>query len=142
MMKQVLGFCGTSEKMKLWKYRESDMYSLCDKTEDNIHVLRCNSEQANQKWSASIDALEDHLVDNNTPSNTVNMIVNQLHSWRDNTHTVPVNNSISLTVAILSQEYIGWQAFVEGCLLIEWRIHVSTFLTKKQSLDESDHCNK
>ena len=76
MMKQVSGFCGTGEKMRLWKYSESDMCSLRDKREDNTQVLRCNSVQANPKWSASIDALEDHLLDNNTPSNTVNMIVN------------------------------------------------------------------
>ena len=40
---------------------------------------------------------------------------------------------MSLTSVILAQEYIGCQAFMEGCLSIEWKIHTSTFLTKKQS---------
>lgn len=128
-MKQISGLCGIGEKMKQWKYRELDVCPLCNEIEYNMHVLRCNSIQANQKELESIDALKNHLLDNNTRSNTVNIIVNQLHLWQENMHTLPIN-AIRLSAAILSQKYICWQAFIEGCLSTEWKIHESTFLTK------------
>ena len=61
------------------------------------------------------------------------MIVAQLHLYRANEYTLSVSSSRSLISAVLAHNLIGWQAFLEGCLSIEWRTHASTFLPKKQS---------
>ena len=49
------------------------------------------------------------------------------------THTPLSCHTPSLQTAVLAQEMIGWQAFMEGCLSISWRCHASTFLPKKYS---------
>ena len=65
----------------------------------------------------SIETLKVHLLNSDTPSNTVDIIVDYLRAWRGNDHTTVMNimnKSSSLTAAILAQEYIGWQTFMEG----------------------------
>ena len=124
-------FCGTGVKMQMWKFRVTDECPLCNTSEDNGCVIRCRSDAGNGRWSASIGDLEAHLLDNNTPSHTVNMSVNQLHLWRGDKHEVPTSTSETLSSAVLAQNLIGWYAFLEGFLTVEWKIHASTF---KQSL--------
>lgn len=120
--------------MKLWQHIESDVCPLCNEIEYIIHVLQYNSMHIDQKRILSIDALEDYLLNNFTPSNTINMIYNPLHSQLGNTHILPLNNSISLSAAVLAQNYIGWYKCMDGCLSIEWKIYASTFLTKKNRI--------
>ena len=74
--KQMYVFCGCGEKMKLWNFRDSYVYPLCDAPEDNLHIIQCKSKTANDRWKSSIDALEEHLLDDDTPTKTTNMIVN------------------------------------------------------------------
>ena len=98
MTKQVSGFCGTGINMKLWNFREDSIYLLCNETEDNIHILRCKSKDDIDRWTASIATLEQ----NHAPPNTVDMIVNQLHIWRDNTGNIPSCTSVSLSNVIVA----------------------------------------
>ena len=133
MTKQVSSFCGTGTKMKLWQFRESDVCPLCPEQEDNYHVIRRKSVEAGMKWDEAIDSLEATLTDNYTPQETVEMIIGQLNNWRSTTHTPLTCHTPSLQKAVLAQEIIGWQAFMEGCLSITWRIHASTFSQRKYS---------
>ena len=96
MIKKVSGCCGTGIKMKLWKFREDSIYPLCNEAEENIHILRCKSEDATDRWTASISTLEQKFIDKHTPPNTVDMIVNQLHMWVDNKGNIPSFTSVSL----------------------------------------------
>ena len=50
----------------------------CNESEDTNHVLLCKSRVANDIWDVTINALEEILLDNNTPINTVQLIVNKL----------------------------------------------------------------
>ena len=127
MTKHVSGFCGTGEKMKLWQFRKDDVCPLCTNKETTYHVLKCSSSEASEKWEESINALEASLADNHTPQETIHMMAGQLHNWRKKNDTVHSCITPSLTKAILAQDLIGWQAFMEGCLSIEWRYHASTF---------------
>ena len=61
------------------------------------------------------------------------MIVNQLYSWGGDSYELPMHTSASSSFAVIAQNLIGWQVFMEGCLSIEWKVHASTFLTSKQS---------
>ena len=119
--------------MKVWKFRENSICPLCNETEENIHILRCKSEDATDRWTASISTLEQKFIDKHTPPNTVDMIVNLLHMWRDNTDNIPSCTLVSLSHAILAQKLIGQQAFMEGYLSVEWKAHASTFSTNKKS---------
>ena len=131
--KHVSGFCGTGEKMKLWQFRKDDVCPLCTNKESNYHVLKCSSFAASEIWEESINALEASLADNHTPQETIHMIAGQLHNWRKKNDTAQSCITPSLTKAVLAQDLIGWQAFMEGCLSVEWRYHASTFLPKKHS---------
>ena len=106
MVKQVSGFCDTCEKMKLWQYRKDDVCPMCNASEGIIHFIRCCSKQVNQQWMESIEDLKIHLLDNDTPSSTVDTIVHYLQSWQitdyDKVNKIS-NNSSSLTEAILAQ---------------------------------------
>ena len=92
MVKQVSDFCGTGEKMRLWQYRKDNACPLCNEPENSLHVIKCSSGQANQQWRLSIKELKAHLADNDTPSSTVNVIVQYLQSWRDTDYET--NNKI------------------------------------------------
>jgi len=110
MVKQVSGFCGTGEKMKLWQYCKDDVCPLCNDKENGVHILKCHTKQANQQWMISIETLKVHLLNSDTPSNTVDIIVHYLQAWPGNDHTTVMNitnKSSSLTAARLAQEYIG-----------------------------------
>ena len=132
MIKQVSGFCETGIKMKLWNFRETSACPLYNITQDNLHILCCKSNDATDRWISSIASLEQRIIDNHTHKVTVDMIVSQLHLWIGQTSNIPMCTSASLSPAILAHNLIGWQAFTEGCLSVEWKAHASTFLTNKQ----------
>lgn len=77
--------------------------------------------------------LVEILLDDQTPTTTVNMIVNQLQLWRGNEYELPIQTSSSLSSVVIAHNLIGWQAFMEGCLSVEWNTHASTFLPSKQN---------
>ena len=81
MVKQVSGFCDTSVNMQKEKFRDSDECPLYNEVEDDCHIMRCKSNEANTRWLTSIEELENHLLDHDTPTEKVNMIVSQLHRW-------------------------------------------------------------
>ena len=56
------------------------MCPLCNGNEDNNHVLLCKICVTNDTWDVAMNVLEESLLDNNTPVNTVHMIVNKLQS--------------------------------------------------------------
>ena len=70
MTKQVSEFYGTGEKMKLWNVRDIDACPLCNEIEDNQHVIKCGRTVTNNRWASSMDELEEHLLDVNTPITT------------------------------------------------------------------------
>ena len=84
-------------------------------------MLRYNSTAASDEWEDTIQALEAELLDNNTSKNIVSIIAGQLYVWQGNDIELLTSKSPSLTTAILAQQLIGWQAFIEGCLSIEWK---------------------
>ena len=98
--------------------------------------MRCKSNESNTRWLTSIEELESQLLDNDTPTDTVNVIVSQLHRWRGNIHEVPIRTSSTFSAAILYQSLIRWQAFLDGCLALEWREHASTFFTSNKAHGE------
>ena len=116
--------------MKLWKYRDKDECPLYAEKEDTYHISRCTSTAASNKWEKTIQSLEATLAANHTPRESIKIIAEYLHLWRDMTTSVPQCTTPTLKPAILAQDLIRWQAFIEGCLSIEWRNHVSTFLPK------------
>lgn len=105
--------------MKMWKYRNTDKYLQCNDSEDNSHILRSKITVASNTLDDAIQALESVLLDNQTLKNIVDMISGQLHLWRGNDTYLSNSKSPFLTSAILAQNIIGWQAFMEGYLSIE-----------------------
>lgn len=85
---------------------------LCQKPAENVHVIKYDNKFTNDKWAESIDTLGEQLLDNSTPTNTVNIIRNKLYSWRIITPNKPTSISPSLSVVILVHTLIGWQAFM------------------------------
>ena len=101
--------------MKIWNFRGSTVCPLYDAPE----VIRCRSKIANDRWTSSIDALEDQLLNDGTPTNTVNIIVNQLHSWKINSYEIPTHTATSLSSAVISHNLVGWQVFIQEYMSIE-----------------------
>ena len=64
--------------MKQWIYRDTDVCPLCNESEDNKNVLLCKIRVANDTWDVAINALGGSLLDNNTPENRLQIIVNKL----------------------------------------------------------------
>ena len=71
MSKQIFRLCGTEAKMKQWEYIETGLCPLCNESEDNNHVLLCKSSVVNDTRDVAMNALEESLLDNNTPVNIV-----------------------------------------------------------------------
>ena len=61
------------------------------------------------------------------------MILDQHILGRGDDHAITRPGSTTLQAVDLAQSLIGWQAFVEDCLSMEWRVHASTFLPKTHS---------
>lgn len=49
MTKHVSGFCGTGINMKLWKYKDTYVCSLCNEIKDNLHIIQCRSTIASDR---------------------------------------------------------------------------------------------
>lgn len=94
-------------------------------------VVKCVSTSANAVWDTSLDTLEQILLNNHTPQITVSMVIDQLRLWRGDDQSTTTTSSYMIQDVALAQKLIGWQAFMERCLSMDWRVHASTFLQTK-----------
>ena len=94
-------------------------------------VVKCVSTSANAVWDTSLDTLEQILLNNHTPQITVSMVIDQLRLWRGDDQSTTTTSSYMIQDVALAQNLIGWQAFTERCLSMDWRVHASTFLQTK-----------
>ena len=122
--------------MILWDFRDVDVCPLCNEPEDNLHVVKCVSASANATCDASLDNLEQLLLNDHTPQTIVSMILQQLRLWRGDDQIIPSPCYPILQAVVVAQTLIGWQVFMEGCLSVEWRAQASTFLPKNAVQDD------
>ena len=92
--------------MKLWDFRNIYVCPLCNETENNLHVVRYIIASANTTWFASLENLEETLLNNHIPPSTATMIVNQLILWRGDEHELPSPLSTTLNVVIVGHKLI------------------------------------
>ena len=62
---------------------------------------------SNGTQDVAINTLEESLLGNNIPVNTVNIIVNNLQQWRGNDHVIPKKQQQHYQMQFLDQNLIG-----------------------------------
>ena len=101
--------------------------------ESVAHVIQCRDTRATNLWNQEMDKLKEWMLNNGGDPNLTKLIYDSLRSWRDSTPLPSFNTSdITLNQAILKQDAIGWQSFLDGFMVREWRIIQSQFMTEKQ----------
>ena len=79
------------------------------------HVLRCDSQQKNDKWDETLHALKNK------------MIVGKLNQLRGNESNWQTNVSKSLHSIVLAQSLIGWLSFLDAAYQLSGKHMVQHF---------------
>jgi hypothetical protein len=121
IVKHASGFCATGKMMKRWKQRDSDFCPRCQAPEDTTHVWTCKGKDANATWNKSIEELRKWLITQKTLPSLTKVLCNRLTAWRDSTPpTVEPSRFAGVRDTIADQDTIGWQAALEGTIVIGW----------------------
>jgi hypothetical protein len=94
----------------------------CSNFKDTAHVMLCSAPQAQRQWELSITSLDQWLTKVLTLPDLQKAIITCLRAWRnqDNNYPNPSYNWPGVNDIILDQDIVGWQSFLEGCILHSW----------------------
>jgi hypothetical protein len=141
LSKWITGFCGTSVKLKLYKYQSHSKYPSCETdNEDTNHILRRPQNDAHTLCDHSLLDLEQWMIQNNGHPELIEIIILGLTTLH-NDNRLPLTYEIlepTLRQAWTKQCRIGWGSFIEGYWALEWQQCQSVYLihinSRKSSL--------
>jgi hypothetical protein len=84
--------------------------------------MLCSAPQAQWQWESSITSLDQWLTKALTLPDLQKAIITCARAWRnqDNNYPNPSYNWPGVNDIILDQDIVGWQSFLEGCILHSW----------------------
>lgn len=136
LSKWLTGFCGVGITLALYNYQSHTKCPRCNEDdEDTEHVIKCHHNAAENTWHKSLQDVRKWILDNNGDATLANAIIDNLQAWRLDTPTLPTPpDDESLRIAILQQEYIGWNGALNGFLAKGWRTYVKSMLERQGSM--------
>jgi len=84
-------------------------------SEDKQHIIRCPQEAEKALWYKALQDLKAWMTTELSDPQIIQDILNGLQAWYNNT------DSPKETSAAHQQSRLGWEAFLDGCLCLEWR---------------------
>ena len=115
-------FCGTGKNLQRWKEQTHSSCPVCgEENETTTHILQCHHPTANTQWNTSLASLKDWMIQQATSPDIINVILENLHAWRDNRPPVQYEGTQPhLREAQQRQTLLGWQSFLRGFLTPKW----------------------
>ena len=103
--------------MVQWKQQNEPDCPRCGEVEDTTHVWRCQQEEAQNTWIASLRKLRTWMERQQTAPEVRETVLEYLRSWklRETPQLRPnATNWPDLAKALHEQAEIGWDSFIEG----------------------------
>ena len=133
VVKHLSGNSGTSETLVKWKYRESAKCPRCDAAvETHDHVLLCNAKGTDAIWGRYMAAIDDIGDKCRLLPAMVGAIKHALGRWRGQKRATPRHDDTQIRRALVSQQGLGWGAFVKGFVVADWRSVQDTFEKRRE----------
>jgi hypothetical protein len=120
--KWLAGFAPVGKVLQRNKLQEHAECPRCGEFETTAHVLLCMAPTAQRQWDASIAALTVWLTSARTSPDLQHAILRRLQQWRlqEDDHTPLSYNWPGVNDLVRLQDSVGWQAFLEGGVLLAW----------------------
>jgi hypothetical protein len=126
--------CGTNVTLVKRRQQQSEACTRCGERETAIHVWTCHHAGAEAIWDKFLQSLGLWL--HSTTSTTISqLLVNSLREWRSGELATTDTSRDNI---LRSQDEVGWDHVLEGCLNNLWRHahqnHLNTIECNKSSL--------
>ena len=120
--------------MVKWKMRSYDRCPRCDEEhEDNIHVVRCKSKEAEEVWDTSIFAFIELMAARKVSLEVQQAILDGMNCWRSGEPETKLEYHRSNTyTALKEQNEIGWNNFMMGRIGKKWSKTLSNMYKGKK----------
>ena len=117
------GHCGTGQKQLQWKFWDHSQCPRCGAdNETTLHVLQCRGADSDDQWDHSIGKLKEWLTENDVEDTFAELICTRLTEWRLGSDLTPIRSTDPEIRRLFDlQDSIGWKAFLEGVLDVEWQ---------------------
>ena len=141
LSKYVTGICGVGVMLQLWKHQAHNSCPRCGvEKEDVEHVVTCKNPDATITWNESVANLETWMHDNDAEPNMAQIICSSLRSWRTGERLPYPNINLPLIVveAMVEQDRIGWNNFINGFISTKWRVIQKAYLKDLGSMKSPD----
>ena len=136
--KHVHNWSGVAQRMKEWKFWDSDICPCCHNTvETTRHVAICPDERLLGTWTEKLDGLEAWLEDTDTDPNITSCIMVTLRT-RSPLARFEDNAAPSIAMTARAQDIIGWHNLLEGRISKLWRTQQHRHYLAQRSLRSSD----
>ena len=108
-------------------YRDARAHNPCPRcecaTEDTLHVLQCQNQEARALWQRHVNLITDWCVKVDTMASIVAVISEVLLDWQNGTlsnHAVRNDWPVSIQTAFRQQAFLGWHSLLEGIFAVQW----------------------
>ncbi len=94
----------------------------CAAFENTAHVIICPAPTAQRQWDSSLAQLNEWMTKSRTLPDLQHAIISSLRHWRtqEDDRPDPDYNWPGVNDLVLTQDIIGWKAFLEGGVLHAW----------------------
>jgi hypothetical protein len=119
--KHTSGFCAVGTMLVHWKEQPTPDCPRCSLPETSRHVWQCQEPAVFFVWALLMSSFSKWMQKVHTANDIVYWIIQRLTEWRTSEPFSPAQSDMpGLLQAISAQDRIGWLAFFEGCIAIEW----------------------
>lgn len=127
------GFCGVGTQLVRYGQQNFDHCPRCQEPGENVrHVLLCSCETAKAIWNNKLDEMEEWMrKERFNPYITVN-IVGYFRQWHTGGDFTVDSWTPAVRHALDKQHAVGWQPFLEGFMVEEWRTIQTTFMIQEK----------
>jgi hypothetical protein len=119
--KWLAGFAPVGKVLQRNKQQDHAECPRCAAFETTKHVLLCQAPKAQQQRDASIATIRTWLTKIHTLPDLQHAILTGLQQWRQQLPPLqPSYDWPGINDIVLRQNRLGWRAFIEGAILLDW----------------------
>jgi hypothetical protein len=119
--KHASGFCSGGAMLVRWREEPAPACPRCDQPETARHVWQCQEPAVSLVWALLMSSCSKWLQRLHTANGIICWITQRFAEWRSSEPFSTAQSAmLGLLQAISAHDRIGGQAFLEGCIAIEW----------------------